>query len=159
VLQDECLTPFHLSPTQNILPFTQLVLKLVVLVKFAQQGLTSDPGSGRKAHSVWRAAYACIVWFPPRRWVVGGCVRACVRARAHARRCVRAYVRVCVCVCLRACACVCVRALQAYPHQTCLLPLLIYIYIYIYNMLQAYPHQTYLLPLSSKGSRLRQTTV
>ena len=32
VLQDECLTPFHLSPTQNILPFTQLVLKLVVCV-------------------------------------------------------------------------------------------------------------------------------
>jgi hypothetical protein len=25
VLQDECLTPFYLSPTQNILPFTQLV--------------------------------------------------------------------------------------------------------------------------------------
>ena len=30
MLQDECLTPFYLSPTQNILPFTQLVLKLVV---------------------------------------------------------------------------------------------------------------------------------
>ena len=32
VLQDECLIPFYLSPTQNILPFTQLVLKLVVCV-------------------------------------------------------------------------------------------------------------------------------
>jgi hypothetical protein len=32
VLQDECLTPFYLSPTQNLLPFTQLVLKLVVCV-------------------------------------------------------------------------------------------------------------------------------
>jgi hypothetical protein len=30
LLQDECLTPFHLSPTQNILFMTQLVLKLVV---------------------------------------------------------------------------------------------------------------------------------
>ena len=30
--QDECLTPLHLSPTQNILPFIQLVLRLVVCV-------------------------------------------------------------------------------------------------------------------------------
>jgi hypothetical protein len=32
VPQDECSTPFYLSPTQNILPFTQWVLKLVVCV-------------------------------------------------------------------------------------------------------------------------------
>ncbi len=30
--QDECLTPFYLSLTQSILPFTQLVLQLVVCV-------------------------------------------------------------------------------------------------------------------------------
>jgi len=30
VLQDECLTPFYQSPTLDILPFTQLILKLVV---------------------------------------------------------------------------------------------------------------------------------
>jgi hypothetical protein len=30
VLQDECLTAFYLCPTQHILPFTQLVFKLVV---------------------------------------------------------------------------------------------------------------------------------
>jgi hypothetical protein len=30
VIQDELLTPFYLSPTQNILPFTQLTLKLFV---------------------------------------------------------------------------------------------------------------------------------
>jgi hypothetical protein len=33
VLQDECLPPFYLSLTQNILPFTKLVLKLVVCVQ------------------------------------------------------------------------------------------------------------------------------
>jgi hypothetical protein len=42
VLQDECLTPFYLSPTQNILPFTQLVLKLVVFA--LEQVLDSDVG-------------------------------------------------------------------------------------------------------------------
>ena len=36
MLQDECLTAFYLSPMQNILPFIQLVLKLVARARVCE---------------------------------------------------------------------------------------------------------------------------
>jgi hypothetical protein len=59
VLQDECLTTFfYLSPTRNILPFTQVISKLVVLVSTALDGTSTAEQLGPGGEEP-RLGHAC----------------------------------------------------------------------------------------------------
>jgi hypothetical protein len=89
VLQGECLTPFYPSPTQNILPFTLLVLKLVVCVlhsagvvpRLARSGLidTLEDGIGQPHVDLARGC-------PNRAESRGGALRLVIRPKRAPRR-------------------------------------------------------------------------
>jgi hypothetical protein len=104
VLQDECLTPFYLSPTQNILPFTQLVLKLAVCVWTCRDGRRTgytQGGARRAGDKLVQARGRPPPATPPAAHASRSARRmecACARVRACVRACV------CVRVCARACA-------------------------------------------------------
>jgi hypothetical protein len=77
----ECFTPFHLSPTQNILPFTPLVFKLAVCV-LASAHAPRAPARGGSAGAQEHAA-------PQRRRLVCAPARARALCLMHQAACVK----------------------------------------------------------------------